>query len=364
MEKADTIIVGAGIAGLATALALGNRPALMLEKAKQFSEIGAGLQLGPNAVQALRKLGAWDAVTPITSSPPEVHIRDGMSGRLLNRIRWGKEFERRYGSPYLVAHRADLHAALLSVVRARRMIELKSNCPVTTIDKSPLDFQTLIAADGVNSNIRQLVFGHVAISIGHTHHRTLIEVPDAPSIAMDCVNLWLLPHGHVVHYPVGKTAKLNIVAVSPDHITATTLLATASPILRDVFVHAQSTMQPWPGLYVPTQSHWSHDNIHLIGDAAHGTVPYLAQGAAMALEDAASLAQHLGSKNLPSALQSMAIVRIHRTTRLHQASTSVGRTYHAAGALRMVRNAAMSMMPEAMLRRQLDWIYAYGLPQK
>ena len=134
MHTPHIIIAGGGIAGLASALALGRHDALILEQAEAFSSIGAGLQLGPNAVRALQKLGAWDAVEPITSSPPEIHMRDGVSGKLLKRLQLGKNFESRYGAPYRVAHRADLHAALLSVVKSRPNITMRLNEKISSVD--------------------------------------------------------------------------------------------------------------------------------------------------------------------------------------------------------------------------------------
>ena len=118
MSREPWIIAGGGIAGLAAAIAVAPEPALLLEHASAFEEVGAGLQLGPNAVRALRTIGAWDAVEPYALSPPEIHMRDAVTGALLKRLLLKGDFERTFGAPYRVIYRPDLHAALLERARA------------------------------------------------------------------------------------------------------------------------------------------------------------------------------------------------------------------------------------------------------
>jgi 2-polyprenyl-6-methoxyphenol hydroxylase-like FAD-dependent oxidoreductase len=208
MSHPPIAIAGAGIAGLATALALGERHVVVFEQASSFSPVGAGLQLGPNAVRALQKLGAWDAVAPSTSSPPEIHIRDGVSGRLLKQLPLGRAFEKRYGAPYQVALRADLHTGLLAVVKTRRnvVVELGQRIAVdsssaqgvqVTTDCGQRLFEKLFATDGVQSAIRQSLFpGMQAIDAFETCHRAQVRTPDVSNVALDCVNLWFFPGGH------------------------------------------------------------------------------------------------------------------------------------------------------------------------
>lgn len=370
MHAPHIIIAGGGIAGLASALALGRHDALILEQAAAFSAIGAGLQLGPNAVRALQKLGAWDAVEPITSSPPEIHMRDGVTGKLLKRLPLGADFQNRYGAPYRVAHRADLHAALLGVVKSRPNITMRLNEKITSVDvhldglilqssAKPMACQTLIVTDGVNSEIRQNLFADsAAIASGHQFHRALISVPDNFDVAMDCVNLWMYPYGHVVHYVIGNKQHLNIVAITPDDATPTSHFSNAAPALRTLLNTAEPDFSSWPGLVAPKLGAWTRGNVLLLGDAAHGTLPYLAQGAAMALEDAAYLQAILPTtQSLRHAFAETSQGRMIRTERLSHETRKAGKIYHLSGPMNLARNLALKATPAIAITRRLDWLY-------
>jgi salicylate hydroxylase len=370
MDSSSLIVAGGGIAGLGAALALGQHDVVVLEQAKMLTGAGAGLQLGPNAVKALQKLGAWDAVSPSTSSPPEIHMRDGISGKLLKRLPLGDHFESLFGGPYRVAHRADLHAALLSVVKTRPHVDVRTNQLVTAIHANPIDVildtpsgristQALIATDGVKSIIRQSLFPESqTVDAGVTFHRALWPVSDCAGVDMACVNLWMYPGGHVVHYPVGKSQQLNLVAIVPQTKAVDSFFARACPALQQIVQEAIPHMTPWPGLYAPALPHWAKQGVLLLGDAAHGTLPYLAQGAAMALEDAACLSGALQTtQSFNHAFAETAARRRNRTTKLHQASLAAGRTYHHSGLMRMARNFAIVNMPTGFLQSRLEWIY-------
>jgi salicylate hydroxylase len=370
MRDVPVGIAGAGIAGLAIALALDGRDTVVLEQAKAFSRLGAGLQLGPNAVRALQKLNAWDAVAPSTSSPPEIHIRDGVTGRLLKRMRLGSGFEKRFGAPYRVALRADLHEALQAVACARPNVELQHASSVTTatsvasgavavVNNKPQSFRFLIASDGVKSAIRQTLFPDAApTSAAEVFHRAQVEIPSAAGVAMDCVNLWLYPRGHVVHYPVGLAQRLNIVAITPHNQTVESLYGAACASLNTVLRSAAREFTPWPGYFIKPLPQWVNGNIMLLGDAAHATLPYLAQGAAMALEDAAALHTALKREtDFASAAREIEAVRKPRTTRLHAATLAAGRIYHHGGLMRRLRNFGLQNAPAQMLEQRMAWIY-------
>jgi salicylate hydroxylase len=370
MHTPPIIIAGGGIAGLASALAVGGHDALILEQSQTFSEIGAGLQLGPNAVRALQKLGAWDAVQPITSSPPEIHMWDGVSGKRFKRLPLGADFENRFGAPYRAAHRADLHAALLSVVKTKPNIRIRLNEKISNVEThladvslkandKPLTCQALIATDGVRSNIRQSMFANtIAIEAGAEHHRALLMLPEISGVAMDCVNLWMYPQGHVVHYPVGKQQRINLVAVTPKNIHPSQHFDKATPSLKNILELAKALFTPWPALYAPQLSSWTKGSLLLLGDAAHGTLPYLAQGAAMALEDAACLAAVLPTtQNFRHAFAETAQRRMARTQQLHRETLQAGRLYHLSRTLAHARNTAFTITPPELIARRLDWLY-------
>jgi salicylate hydroxylase len=362
MDKAEFLIAGGGIAGLAAAIAVAPRETILLEQATEWTGAGAGLQLGPNAMRALQKLGAWDAVAPFTSSPPEIHIRDGVSGRLLKRLTLGASFERRFGAPYRVAHRADLHRALLEVASARPNLTIHLGQTISNFDQTETGvaitaatriFQSerLLAADGVNSPIRQKLFsGSEPRTTGKTYHRALIHVSAIPNVAAECVNLWLYPGGHVVHYPVGRDQRLNLVAITPEHQSPTTFFEKSCRSLRHIITLPHSWTE-WSSLYVEPLPQTNANRILLVGDAGHGTVPYLAQGAAMALEDAAAL------KNAQTDFNAVSIQRTMRTRRLHLASMQQADIYHASGFKKCVAQSAMSLLPEALVWSRLSWLY-------
>ena len=371
MNSPPIIIAGGGISGLAASLAVGRyHDVLILEQAESFGEVGAGLQLGPNAMRALHALGATEAVESITTSPPEIHMRDGVNGKLLKRLTLGREFKARYGAPYRVAHRADLHAALLNVVKTKRNIQLKTDTRIIGIDanadaitlkaaRASYRTQAVIAADGVKSVIRQVLFPAAApIDSGEVFHRCLIDPPSIAGVAMDCVNLWMFPGGHVVHYPIGPDGKLNVVAITPKSTTPGQHFTTASAPLLELLANMATDTSPWPGLYAPPLKSWVSNGVLLLGDAAHATLPYLAQGAAMSLEDAACLAAVLPTTHsLKHAFTETAKRRSARALRLQQESLKAGHTYHMAGLMRQARNLALGAMPNTMLQARLDWLY-------
>jgi salicylate hydroxylase len=369
MDPRPYIIVGGGIAGLAAALALAPAPTLILEKSRRFEEVGAGLQLGPNAVRALQKLDAWDAVEPFTNSPPEVHIWDGIAGKILKRIRLGEEFEKRYGAPYRVIHRADLHAALLSVARKLPQLKIRTGAEVTSwrdgasgadvfvTSANYIRGRFLFGCDGVNSSLRRAAVPRsTTLDSGLTIHRALIDLPrPGGDIAWDCVNLWLCPGAHAVHYPVGVTQKLNIVATARNGVALATAFTRSASALQQLLAAPRNWL-PWPGLHAPALQDWQHGSMLLLGDAAHATLPFLAQGAAMALEDAAFLKDH-EPKPPPTIDDSEWHVRRQRTARLHAATMRTVKHYHAEGLHALLRNIALGCLSGRQFTGRLRWIY-------
>lgn len=348
MGAANYTIIGGGIAGLASGLALANMgaTATLFEQAPKFEEVGAGLQLGPNAVHALQALEAWDAVSPSTYIPPAIHIRDGLSGRLLKEIELGRTFAARFGQPYRVAHRADLHEGLLAALNVRRSVDIDLGKAVSYKNVKG----EVIAADGINSPTRLSLFpASGAVRLPEKIYRALLPMPELRGIAAECVNLWLFPQGHVVHYPVSGGKKFNLVAVTQGEQPALHY-AKAAAELRALLALAPHWLE-WPGAYVPALPNWGQGNVRLIGDAAHATLPFLAQGAAMALEDAVAL----GKVN--ANLANYEAMRRARVARLHQETLRNGKIYHLQGMAALARNAALRAMPHSLFLQRLAWIY-------
>ena len=354
MGLRDFQIIGGGIAGLDSALGLSTSGAgvQIFERTPMFDHVGAGLQLGPNAARALQKLGAWDAVMPMTYAPPEIHIRSGQTGKLLTRLILGSRFEQRYGFAYRVAHRADLHTALNSVVSQRPNIILTMGQDRDAQDLAKTG--PVIAADGVWSKTRERLFsGSTAVTLPDRIFRSLVEMPKATGdVAFECVNLWMFPGGHVVHYPVGKDGQLNLVAVTQG-AEPTSHFAQAAPALMQILALPHSWL-PWPAAIVPKLPSWYRDNLLLVGDAAHGTVPYLAQGAAMALEDAACLMEFAQQQDFFAQVEAL---RKLRTERLGEASLKAGQIYHAVKPMAWLRDIGLSIAGTLLSEQRQDWIY-------
>ena len=384
MTDLPFLVAGGGIAGLAAALGLSRagHAVDLYEQASAFEEVGAGLQMSPNGVRALMQLGAWEAVAPHCVIPSEIHVRDGLSGSLLQRIRLGKPFEERFGAPYRVCHRADLLAGLLASVRAQAAIELHTNYRVLSARLQPQDAtlefangktaigRAIIAADGIQSTLRQLVCGRVGPMFrGHTLFRALIPLHSVPpEIEADCVTLWLCPGGHVVHYPVSNWRNFNIAAaVNAD---------AASPGWgeprsgSDVLQHfrratedlASLLSQPaqwtsWQAADLPELPRWSNGNLLLLGDAAHATLPYLAQGAVMALEDAATLSGVVADGYSEKSFARFERMRKTRTAQVQRSSRRLGRIYHATGITAVGRNAVLRLAGPRLVSRQTSWLY-------
>lgn len=378
------MIAGGGIAGLAVALGLARRrrASMVFEQAPAFEEVGAGLQMSPNGVRALQALGAWEAVEPACVIPSEIHVRDGRSSALLQRIRLGKPFEQRFGAPYRVCHRADLLHGLLDRARSNDLVALHNGRRVIAAklesDSARLEFDdgsaehgmAIIAADGIRSRLRKMASDAAPIYRGHAIFRSLIPfgaVP--PGIEADCVTLWLYPGGHVVHYPVSNWNSFNIVAAI-DHPAAAEgwnapsdgselrdALADADEPLAQLLAKPASWLK-WQGADLPSLPRWAKDNLVLVGDAAHATLPYLAQGAVMGLEDACVLARRVSDAKTPAeAFAGFAGERQVRTDRIQAESRRLGQLYHARGAIAAVRNLGMRVLgSEAALGRN-RWVY-------
>lgn len=372
MADSAFLIAGGGIAGLGASLGLARigKVSHVLEKAPAFEEVGAGLQLGPNAVRALQWLGAWEAVAPHCVSPAEIHLRDGLTGDILQRIPLGKAFENRFGAPYRVAHRADLLNGLLDTARASPAVTLQGDAEVTDVSIADttltlnsggtLKGEAIIAADGVHSLIRKRLVGPPGRKpLGHTLHRGLTPLAALPaSVDVAVVTLWLYPGGHVVHYAVSNWKHFNIVAAVEDaEISLRAAFDRACQPLADVLEQNIGWLK-WPAIDLEPVPDWSSNKTVLIGDAAHATLPYLAQGAAMSLEDACVLAASLeNAPRLETAFADYARQRCARTAAIQNRSRQLGKTYHAAGLVRHARNLILKTTPPSGFLKQLSWIY-------
>ncbi len=382
-------IAGGGIAGLAAAVALarGGHRITLFERADAFSETGAGIQIGPNGMRALAALGLAGAVEAAAVRPGRLLIHGGSSGRLLAESALGKSIEARFGAPWLTVLRTDLLAALLAAAGKLPGIALHTACAVagyakradgidvTLADGSSLAADALLGADGIRSCVRRqmLVDGDPSDN-GLAIYRALVRSGEVPDWARRPeVHLWLLPRGHVVHYPVAAGACVNIVAMAESSWTsedwsvpsepaeAMAHFSTAAPALAGV-LKAPARWLKWAGCDRPPAPRWSDERCCLIGDAAHPVLPCLAQGAVMALEDAVVLARLLppAADDPRPAFAAFQAARMNRTARVQRESRHQARIYHLRGPARLARDAVLAgLLSGDRLTERTSWLYRW-----
>jgi 2-polyprenyl-6-methoxyphenol hydroxylase-like FAD-dependent oxidoreductase len=380
-----TLIAGGGIGGLAASVALAKQglETTVLERSAIAEETGAGIQLGPNATRALRSLGVLEAIEPSASRPEAIWLFDGLSGRKLAGVSLGAHAEARYGAPYLTLHRADLHAGLRAGAAASAPVSLTSDFDVSGIEMGEpitvanvagmtMEGTSLIGADGLWSTVRKSIAPDAKLAFSRaTAFRTLLPQGDLHGpFSEQVVGLWLGPDAHLVHYPVRAGEFLNVVAVTEGGEAAQgwnrsagkqRLLSGFTRWCKESksLLERAESWRAWSLFSLPPLPHWSRGAVTLLGDAAHPVLPYLAQGAALAIEDAVTLAKILGAdpENPAAAFRIYEAARRQRTTRVQNAARRFGWFYHLQGLGRLARNAALGLRsPDAALR-QFDWLY-------
>ena len=396
MAASRTIfIAGAGIGGLTAALALVRQGfrVVILEKAARLEEAGAGLQLSPNASSVLIDLGLRPRFAPRAVIPDAVSIISARAGREIARLPLGEQASQRAGAPYWVMHRADLQAALQAEVNDHPDIDLRLGCQfedlaphakgLTVVHRSGTTRQqdvgvALIGADGIWSSVRQHLFPQAQPQFsGLIAWRGTLEATQLPrEHASARVQLWMGPDAHLVAYPISGARRINVVAVVPGTWNRPGWSAPgeigeiktvfASPRWSStarMMISAVDEWRKWALFTVPGGGEWTEGAVALIGDAAHAMLPFAAQGAGMAIEDAAVLAKCLGESRQPGgptialAMQRYARLRRPRVSRVQRAARQQGRIYHLAGPAADARDLAIKLMgPERMLARQ-HWIY-------
>ena len=390
------IVAGAGIAGLTSALALARNGfrVTVLEQAERLEETGAGIQLSPNATRILTDLGVGERLLPYVVTPQGLRVRNGKTGRELLHMPLGETAEARYGAPYWSIHRGDLQAALAAAVGGNLNINLKlgrrmedfavhgSSISVSTRGQTGAWHEqgdALIAADGLWSVARARIgSSDIPRFAKRVAWRALIPADQAAAeFRGPLIHLWLGPDAHVVHYPVKAGALINIVVIIDDTWNAP---GWSMPANRDDLLQRLPAERWSPRLLellnVPAQwlrwalyarrplRQWSQGPVALIGDAAHPMLPYLAQGAAMAIEDAAISARCLAQMpdDAAAALKSYCAVRRARANKVQQLAARNGQRYHFGGLNGAVRDAAMRLMGGTRLLRHYDWIYDWRPP--
>lgn len=383
MPIKSAAIIGAGIAGLTAALALARHGirSEIFEQADALTEVGAGLQISPNASRILATLGVLDTLLPIWLEPEDVRLVSGSSLRLVASVPSGKFARERWGSPYGTAHRATLQKALVDAVTANAFCTLHLGQRIDSKDRQMLDetagrhFDLVIGADGVWSKTRALVEGAASpIFSGNIAWRFTISEASAPTILnRTSVTAFLGTSSHLVCYPIRENAAFNVVAIVSGSSASQDWNASGNKAQRDNMLRGfsgwndailrmletQDQASFWP-LYEMGAGRWHNgsDTI-LIGDAAHAMMPFAAQGAAMAIEDAFELAGMLATRPLPEAFDLYEKHRAPRIAHLRQRAAFNQFAYHARGPIRMARDLVLSLRPPQSLAADMDWIYGY-----
>jgi len=392
MSSDSLLIVGGGIGGLATALAAARagRTVHVIEKSPEFTEIGAGLQLAPNATRMLDRLGVLADVLAPATFPRSLVMMDAVTGSPLTRLDLGDAFRDHYGFPYIVTHRGDLLAAELKACRCNPSITLHGgreavsleqdddSVHVTCSDGTRLDSAASVGADGLWSLVRKAVHDDGdPICAQYVAYRGTVPVRDAPAGAnLENMTIWVGPDMHFVQYVIHGGTLLNQVAVFRSHRfrpgceyaddwgTPDELDAAFAPLCRPVreAVRLVRRDRRWPMFDRLPMSSWTRGRVTLLGDAAHPMLQYIAQGACQALEDAVclgdALAQHGDARDAFLAYEAE---RIPRTARVQRTARFFGELKHLDGAGRAVRNALLQKRaPDDF--EYFDFLYGFGAP--
>jgi salicylate hydroxylase len=390
-ERQPFLIVGGGIGGLTAAIALAAKglPVRVVERAPQLSEVGAGVQLAPNAGRVLRRLGLEPAITATAVEPAAIDLFDGRTGRRLTTIA-GDRFRTGFGIPYRVIHRADLQAALLAAVK-RMGIPLQLGAAIESVvpqagsavvsirtptGSDAVAAEAVIAADGVRSLLRAAIPSSAkAVPTNRTAWRTMLGAGAARQlIPADRVGVWLGPGAHLVHYPVSRGEAINLVAIVEDTFNGDGWNVPGDPrMLAAKFsgwsdrprqiIDLPSAWQRFAVATIDAERPWLNERLVLLGDAAHAMPPFLAQGAAMAIEDAAVLAEALSAaSDTPAALRRYVATRQPRAVAVARASRTAGRRFHMRGAAAVARNLALRLAGSRLILAQHRAIYGWRGP--
>ena len=386
-DERRVLIAGGGIGGLATAMGLAQKgyASLVLERAPQLGEIGAGIQLGPNAFHAFDYLGVGDAARKMAVYIDALRLMDAMTGEDIARVPLDEPFRQRFGNPYAVIHRGDLHGVFLKACRAHPQVELRTSSEVVGYEKSSdgvaaimkdgsrIKGAALVGADGLFSRVRAQLAGDGAPRVtGHTTYRSVIPTEQMPEdLRWNAATLWAGPKCHIVHYPLSGWKLFNLVVTyhndAPEPVAGKPVTAEEvrqgfqhiAPRARKIIEHGQD-WKLWVLCDRDPILNWTDGTVTLLGDAAHPTLQYMAQGACMAMEDAVCLSHEVDAArgDLRAAFERYRQKRVHRTARIQIQSRLVGdHIYHPSSGHAALRNAMMRSMSAEDFYDSLQWLY-------
>ena len=386
-SELPVLIVGGGIGGISAAIALARvgYPVHIIEQASRFGEIGAGIQLGPNAYRTLERLGIGEALRQHTVMVDEMRLMDSVSDKLVIGVPLGQTILDRFGAPYSVIHRADLHASLVDACMSAGAVTVENSQTASAFEEvaGGVRLRTeegkeylgaaLIGADGMWSRVRaQLLNDGKPRFSYHTAYRAMIEPDEMPEeLRWNAATLWAGPNTHLVHYPISGGRKYNIVACFASNWLEE---GWNEPGDRDELLRhfRKACDRAKQILYIPKEWRrwalcdrdpvevWSRGRVTLLGDAAHPMLQYFAQGAAMAMEDGVCIGEKVeeAQGDFAAAFKAYERERGPRTSRVQLHARNLGTLYHARGIRRFLRNRYLRKRTPEQMYEGLDWIYS------
>ena len=393
-SRLPVLVAGGGIGGLAAALALTRCgfSVKVLEQAPQLGEVGAGIQLGPNAFAAFDALGIGDKARSRAVYTDEMVMHDALDETLVGRIPTGEAFRQRFGNPYAVIHRADVHLSLLEGAQASDRIEVLTGTTVQRIAQDEHGVtvhdtrggmhrgSALIGADGVKSAVRHQYVGDEARVSGHVVYRAVIDRRDFPAdLQWNAASIWVGPNCHLVHYPLRGGEQYNVVVTFHSRNQEEWSVREGSreevqSYFEGICAKARQLIdlpkdwKRWATADREPIGQWTFgpgNRTTLLGDAAHPTLQYLAQGACMALEDAVTLGEALRvhrtieTRDFAPAFARYQRSRITRTARIVLSAREMGRIFHAKGVERLVRNDLWKGRSQDRFYDAMEWLYGW-----
>ena len=381
------IVAGGGIGGLAAALALVRQgyAVQVLEQAAEIGEIGAGIQLGPNAFSALDALGVGPKARGRAVYIDDLVMHDAVDESLVGRIPTGDAFRQRFGHPYAVIHRVDVHRSLLEGVLENGRVEFFTRSRVVDVEQDGgtatavcddgrrFTGQALIGAEGVRSVVRTKYVNDPARVTGHVVYRAVVDRDDFPAdLKWNAASLWAGPKCHLVHYPLRGGEQYNVVVTFHSRQTEEWGVTEGSQAeVQSYFqgiaarprqlIELPKSWRRWATADKDPIATWVFGRATLLGDAAHPTTQYMAQGACMALEDAVTLGEALAhhGNDWAKALDLYQRSRVARTARIVLSAREMGRLYHADGVDRLVRNTLWQDRTPERFYDAMEWLYAW-----
>ena len=388
-QNLPVLIAGGGIGGLAAALALTRQGfhVKVLEQSPEIGEIGAGIQLGPNAFHAFDALGVGEKTRNRAVYTDFMVMHDAVDEYQVGKIPTGEAFIQRFGNPYAVIHRADVHQSLLEGAQDTGKVEFVTSTRVTQIEQTDstvtvTDQQgnshsgiALIGADGVKSVVRATYVNDPARITGHVVYRAVVEKKDFPEdLQWNAASIWVGPNCHLVHYPLRGGEQYNVVVTfhsrqqeewgvtegSKEEVQS--YFQGICPKARQL-IDLPKTWKRWATADREPIGQWSFGRATLLGDAAHPTTQYMAQGACMAIEDAVTLGEALRVTNndFVQAFDLYQRARVSRTARIVLSGREMGRLYHAKGVERLVRNDLWRGRSPERFYDAVEWLYGWNV---